>query len=157
MAKYTITHSCGCEREYQLFGKNSERDRKIGWLESKPCPACAREKEEKETKEKIVGTLFEKIDGIELTGTEKQKKWAGNIRRKYLIMIHESAGKVAEMILPEMREKVMAIACEMFSAELAEITNAGWWIEHSENELPLNFYFFFEKNAAEIENRYKNV
>ncbi len=40
MAQYTINHACGHSRVVQLFGKGSDRERKIEWMESQDCPQC---------------------------------------------------------------------------------------------------------------------
>lgn len=53
MAKYDVTYSCGHEGTVDLFGKTSERERKLAWYESTAvCPECykkqQREKGEKE-------------------------------------------------------------------------------------------------------------
>lgn len=45
MSKYTVRHSCGHDREYQLFGKAAERERKLDWLATLPCPRCRNEAE----------------------------------------------------------------------------------------------------------------
>jgi hypothetical protein len=44
MAKYNVTYACGHEGTVQLIGKTSERDRKLAWLATVDCPACARTK-----------------------------------------------------------------------------------------------------------------
>jgi len=41
MAKYNVTYACGCEGTVNLFGKGSERERKLNWLSTVDCPACA--------------------------------------------------------------------------------------------------------------------
>lgn len=79
MAKYTITHTCGHEHEYQLFGKSRERDRKIAWLEKQECPACRRKAEEEAAKKATEG-----MELPELEGTEKQVKWANTIRGQFI-------------------------------------------------------------------------
>lgn len=39
--KYDITYSCGHEGRVELFGKTSDRERKIYWYESSAvCPEC---------------------------------------------------------------------------------------------------------------------
>lgn len=48
MAWYTINHTCGHNREVQLYGKNIERENKIKWMESKECPKCWGEKKRAE-------------------------------------------------------------------------------------------------------------
>jgi hypothetical protein len=40
MAKYTITHSCGHSQTHELFGKTSDRERKIEWLKTTECADC---------------------------------------------------------------------------------------------------------------------
>jgi len=42
MGKYIINYACGHTGEIQLFGKISERERKVEWLESQLCPECAK-------------------------------------------------------------------------------------------------------------------
>lgn len=42
MARYTITHRCGHEQTHQLYGKHSDRDRKLDWLATQDCSDCAR-------------------------------------------------------------------------------------------------------------------
>lgn len=73
MARYTITYKCGHTAEVQLYGKESERQRKIAWYATIDCPEC----EAREQKE-----LAEKMALPELTGSEKQIAWAVKIRNK---------------------------------------------------------------------------
>jgi hypothetical protein len=40
MAKYYPPYSCGHSREVVLYGPHRERERKLAWLETVPCPAC---------------------------------------------------------------------------------------------------------------------
>lgn len=48
MAKYEINHTCGHTSTVQLFGKCSERERKIEWMERQECPECRRKREAEE-------------------------------------------------------------------------------------------------------------
>lgn len=51
MAKYTVTYSCGHEGVVELFGKVSERERKIAYFEkSGLCRECYKKKMEEATK-----------------------------------------------------------------------------------------------------------
>lgn len=79
MAKYTVTHICGHEREYQIYGKHTERDRKIAWLAGQECPACRRKAVEEAAKEATKG-----MELPELEGSEKQVKWANTIRGQFI-------------------------------------------------------------------------
>lgn len=40
MAKYTVRHNCGHDQTHELFGKGSERERKIEWMKGNPCTDC---------------------------------------------------------------------------------------------------------------------
>lgn len=45
MAKYTVKMSCGHEQEVSLFGKNTERERKIHYFETQGlCKECYKKK-----------------------------------------------------------------------------------------------------------------
>lgn len=64
MAKYVVTHSCGHTEEVSLFGKESERERRIAWLEGQPCTECRAE------------------EATGLTGSPRQRAWAADIREE---------------------------------------------------------------------------
>lgn len=98
MAKYTVKHTCGHEQEYQLFGKNSDRERRLEWLATQDCPECRRAAEAKKNAEAIEGTPFAEIENTVLEGTERQVAWAQSIRRKFLAKLTgEKAIKPAAM------------------------------------------------------------
>lgn len=85
--KYTVTFSCGHEATVDLFGKTSERDRRIAWYEKEGvCPDCYRKMKEEERKQadEELAAYAEKIETEyklpELEGTEKQVAWARKIR-----------------------------------------------------------------------------
>lgn len=66
MAWENFTYSCGHEAREQFYGKMSERERKIEWLESVGlCPECYKKKmaEEKE-KAGVIATLKLHTEGI---------------------------------------------------------------------------------------------
>lgn len=77
MAKYTVTYKCGCTKEIQLFGKLSDREKRIAWLETQECPECSR-KEETERAKSLAGSL------PALEGSEKQIAWAMSIRQRWI-------------------------------------------------------------------------
>lgn len=79
MSKYTVTHTCGHEHEYNLFGKHVDRDRKIEWLSGQECPECRRKAEEEAAKEATEGMELPELDG-----SEKQVKWANTIRASFI-------------------------------------------------------------------------
>ena len=85
--KYTVTFSCGHEATVDLFGKTSERERRITWYEKEGiCPDCYRKMKEDERRQ-ADAELAAYADKIEteynlpkLEGTEKQVSWARKIR-----------------------------------------------------------------------------
>ena len=91
MAKYEITHCCGHVRTYNLFGKTDDRNRKIEWLESQPCPDCKREEENAESAKKAAAE-----NRPVLTGSEKQVAWANTLREEVISEIGAERGTAAE-------------------------------------------------------------
>lgn len=87
MAKYTVKFSCGHEGTVNLYGRASDRERKLKWLETQLCWDCQKAEQEKKYKEEAEeGKEFAKEMGLpELTGTEKQISWALSIRKRILI------------------------------------------------------------------------
>lgn len=74
MAWQHPTHICGHDGErYQAYGKNSERERKLAWVQSQPCPEC-RARAAKEQSEALSLPA--------LVGSDKQIIWATDIRLK---------------------------------------------------------------------------
>lgn len=72
MAKYDVTYTCGHTETVELFGKTSERERKIEWMEGNClCPSCYKEKQQEEAKA---------FDLPALTGTPRQVAWAETLR-----------------------------------------------------------------------------
>lgn len=85
--KYTVTFSCGHEATVDLFGKTSERERRIAWYEKEGiCPDCYRKMKEDERRQADaeLAAYAEKIETEYnlpvLEGTEKQVSWARKIR-----------------------------------------------------------------------------
>lgn len=131
MAKYNITHSCGCERTYNLYGKHTERDRKIAWLAGQECPACRRKAEEEAAKAATEG-----MELPELEGSEKQVKWAESIRAQFIQTAKEK-GCSMDAVLQIMRT----------------IKTARDFIDYRDNDVLLFMYHFNEKAKAENEQK----
>jgi hypothetical protein len=49
--KYWVKRSCGHEEQVDLYGKTSERENKIKWMESKLCKACYNQGQDADCKE----------------------------------------------------------------------------------------------------------
>lgn len=94
--KYGITYSCGHKGVVNLIGKTSEREWKIEWLErSGLCPDCYKAQKEAERAEEHDRQDAKAEAGIEhygypeLTGTEKQVKWAKALREEAITAVFE--------------------------------------------------------------------
>ena len=96
MAHYDITHTCGHDERIELFGKTSERERRIEWLQERPCTECwkkerAAEAEARRNKEaamiveKLGNDAADAVNALSnatctLEGSAKQVAWAEDIR-----------------------------------------------------------------------------
>ena len=80
MAKYTIQHRCGHEEEVKLFGKEKERQWKIGKMEEEDCLECQNKQAAEENAEEGLPAL---------EGSDKQVAWAETIRARFLRRIEE--------------------------------------------------------------------
>mgnify|MGYP007059830773 CR=1 FL=1 len=100
MAHYDITHTCGHDERIELFGKTSERERRIEWLQERPCTECwkkERAAEAEARKNKEAAMIVEKLgdeaaDAVNalsnatctLEGSAKQVAWANDIRKEFI-------------------------------------------------------------------------
>ena len=151
--KYMVEHSCGHCVEHELFGPTRDRERKIEWMATIPCPECR----EKEAKEAAMAFAAER--GLpELTGTQKQVDWALSLRNDMVDLMetevkHLTAGvakwdeilkdlalkaeedpSVSEKLerkkelLEKHREQLKAT--EEALEAIYGVREAHWWIEH---------------------------
>lgn len=100
MAHYDITHACGHDERIELFGKTSERERRIEWLQERSCTECwkkERAAEAEARKNKEAAMIVEKLgnDAVDavnalsnatctLEGSAKQVAWANDIRKEFI-------------------------------------------------------------------------
>jgi len=64
MAWYEVNYSCGHSDRIQLYGKHTEREKRIKYLEGTLCPDCYWKKIQEETKQ-----TTKEFEMPELTGT----------------------------------------------------------------------------------------
>lgn len=132
--KYEIKHSCGHVETVQLIGKGSDRERRIAWLESQPCPECRRAAEAEHAQK-----VAEEYALPDLVGSEKQIAWANKIRAN-VISRYESAEKNREIIPAKDGGKVLCIRYNQFLPVSQEMLDgayqrllshesASWWID----------------------------
>lgn len=153
MAKYDITYTCGHKGTVELFGRSKDRERKFTWLKNScKCPEC----EQKEREERINArkATFEDATGrkpAELKGTEKQIRWAEDIRSSVIknligwdldVMIEQKKTRLRKILAKEnapnrdiaaknLREEIEKLPMvKAFLEHLIEtMADASWWID----------------------------
>lgn len=164
MAKYQITYSCGHEGEIQLFGKMSERDRKIAWLEREGlCPECYKAKKaaEREEAAKKAQSAAKDMGLPCLSGSEKQIAWAETIRKDALNAPNavaailnivcalpedktEAMGTKLESLMLSEQKTAEDILYDWYVSVACERTEAAWWIDN-------RYYVYKEMAKAVVE------
>lgn len=121
MAQYDIQYRCGhviCE---QLYGKTSERQRRIEDAQYRLCPDCYR------AEQLAKATETNEAAGLPaLTGTEKQITWAEQIRAKAMSQLTELEAQAAKSNGTEAQKQQLADA----AATLRAKSSAAYWIDN---------------------------
>jgi hypothetical protein len=134
MAKYNVEYACGHEGEVQLYGKGSERERKLEWLATQDCPAC--EKAAREARNAAANAeaaaANAKAGLATLQGSDKQIAWAETIRAGYMPGLQAKLAEMQAKVTPENA----AIAAKAISITEGIINNqsAAWWIDRRDHE-----------------------
>ena len=131
MAWYEVECTeCGKKFDVQLYGKMKYREWKVehyAWL----CDECKAKKREEEVKKAIEKS--KEMELPELVGSEKQVKWALQIRLQAIKEMEKQieAQKALERLnpegKPEREEYLMRLG---FDDILKNETKASWWIDH---------------------------
>lgn len=143
--KYTVKFACGHEAEIELFGKTSERERKIAFYEQDgKCPECYKARKEAERAERIAqytaeseaaAAMAENRGLVELQGSPKQIAWATSIREKWLAR-WEGKAKT---------EQAKSLVLQFVEAR----AEAKFWIDNQYNGNPAAI----DRNFADFVNR----
>ncbi|MCB4887065.1 hypothetical protein KZO96_04135 [Bifidobacterium pseudocatenulatum] len=152
MAHYDITHTCGHDERIELFGKTSERERRIEWLQERPCTECwkkerAAEAEARKNKEaamiveKLGNDAAEAINALShatctLEGSAKQVAWAEDIRAKCIAQAFDQARNTVARIpgkATAQQSAAFAARCNAIASTIANKTSAAWWIENRDD------------------------
>jgi hypothetical protein len=121
MAKYDIVYACGCEDVKVLFGKNSERERKIKWFETICCPKCEAEFAAQKASEKGLPTL---------DGSEKQVSWALKIRQDFISKLESVKSSTSILIDEELKTLLVGTISGIMENELAK-----FWIDNRDKNV----------------------
>ena len=150
MAKYNVTYTCGHTGRIELFGKYSDRENRINWLENNSvCQDCYRAAKEAEraAEAKIAA---EKNKGLpQLIGTPKQIAWAETIRAEILKDAKMYRANAEAATDPETKIRAEAIL-NVINGYEAHVS-ASWWINHRRDSLLADIEATL-KTVAEIHN-----
>jgi len=127
MAKYQITHSCGHTIAHNIVGTNvhGERERKVDWLASRPCPDCYRGQQQTQQTQHTAD-LNADLNLPQLTGSPKQITWADDIRAQAIVdTIGRAEGRGATPEQIEQTRQIITIIVDNH-------TDARWWIDRNE-------------------------
>ena len=121
--KYSVAYACGHTKMIQLYGKNSERERKIAWMETTLCPECYKAKMEakREAENEKAAEAAVQRGLCELSGSPKQIAWANTIREKWFAAAEDEM----DTAHPD------AKAILSYAGQIAE---SRWWIDNREKE-----------------------
>lgn len=152
MAHYDVTHACGHDERIELFGKTSERERRIEWLQERPCMECwkkERAAEAEARKNKEVAMIVEALgnDAAEavnalsnatctLEGSAKQVAWAEDIRTKCIDQLLSQVRNLVARIpgkATAQQSAAFAARCNAIASMIANETSAAWWIENRDD------------------------
>lgn len=126
MAKYIVKHQCGHEEEVVLFGKESERERKLAWLREQSCKEC-------QAKATAAANAEAGLPTPE--GTEKQVRWAVELQARYLANRREIERYLAAYEQKKGKDanyNAIATALETLDGK-ARTANAAWWIDNRDD------------------------
>lgn len=154
MAHYDITHTCGHDERIELFGKTSERERRIEWLQERPCTECWKKERAAEAEarmDKEAAMIGEKLDNdaaeavnaisnasCTLEGSAKQVAWAEDIRAKCITEIIDRLHNLVARIHGKATSQQPAeftVRCKAIASVIANETSAAWWIDNRDDTL----------------------
>ncbi len=114
MAKYTVTYKCGHQKEVQLYGKESDRQKKIAWYATIDCPDCEAEMQKE----------MSDANGLpSLTGSEKQIAWATKLRNQALEILN---AHIEAYVAPQNQPIIKAARDKWIANETA----STYWIDN---------------------------
>lgn len=125
--KYDVTYTCGHIATIQLYGKTSEREKRIKYLEGNcVCPECykAQKDAERKAENEKAAEAAETRGMQELSGSPKQVAWANTIREKAMQYIDKT------MNLEDERVKNLI----QYINTNADTKSASWWIDRRDRD-----------------------
>lgn len=132
MAKYDVRHRCQHTEVVTLFGPHKERERRLEWLASLPCPDCAAI--DRLTSAAAIHELQEAAGLPRLLGTEKQVAWAAQIRQEFLLAWRKIERRLTESALSDEPSAKLAeqllFEGDAYVTEPLAMAEAKYWIDN---------------------------
>ena len=127
MAKYQVTYACGHTDTIQLYGKVSDREKRLAYLATIDCPDCYHNKQLQAAKAQTAGLP-------DLQGSDKQINWATQIRAE----VYAALDKYSKLIEADQtaREQGKIVARKMFAdfrEAMTAHTDCRFWIDNRGN------------------------
>ncbi len=116
MASYNVTYACGHTGTVRIYTKGDDRDRKIKWYGTIDCPECEAKKQQQ---------AAEAAGLPALTGSEKQIRWATEIRN--------SAVKLTEIDINRIDSDERQKFLDRRDQWLQKETSAEYWIDNRDD------------------------
>lgn len=111
MAKYDVTYKCAHEGTVELFGKTTDRMKKIEWMEENLCPECfAREQAQK-------ANMGNQIEEVEMLYSEYKNNFSNC---QTLPNSYDSKTKTITVLVPVEVEEVEEVAVAEETTETTE-------------------------------------
>lgn len=138
MAKYQVTYACGHTDTIQLYGKETEREKRLAYLATIDCPNCYHEK-------KLQAAKAQTANLPELQGYEKQINWATQIRAELFAALDKYTKQIEDF--QEAREEGKIVARKLFADFRAAMTahvDCRFWIDNRDKFSTGNFAAFVD-------------
>ncbi|MDD3231100.1 MAG: hypothetical protein PHE09_18080 [Oscillospiraceae bacterium] len=126
-----VIFSCGHEGYINYYNAKERKDKEEWAAESGLCPKCFRAEQEKR-RQKTAAINAAESDLPELTGSEKQIKWAMEIRDETwqkIKMAEKGLNSLSHALTDEEKERCNSQRDDAMNM-IAEMTTAHWWIEN---------------------------
>jgi len=135
MGKYSVNYSCGHQEGVELFGKVSDREKRVEWMERGICPECFRKQKEEE--KRIANEQAAKDNAesglVKLVGSEKQILWAESIRKNALSSRYNTV--IVGYVPKDENDKLFYEKALELRKKLEQEASAKWWIDNRNNNL----------------------
>ena len=138
MAKYQVTYACGHTDTIQLYGKESDREKRLAYLSTIDCPDCYYEK-------RLQAAKAQTADLPELQGSEKQINWATQIRAEVFAALDKYTKQIDDyQNAPEESKIVTRKMFADFRETMTAHTDCRFWIDNRDNFGTGSFFEFGE-------------